>query len=97
MWKWVDSHGIVLHMTDVPKVVAWKFLVVLKQPEGHSVIRACYVKLPNRTAAAQALAAEHVGANFRVDAGQPLTEESLHAELRDMFLHDEIVRCVAPS
>ena len=96
MWKRVDNRGIVLRMPDVPKIVAWKFLAELKQPEG-SVIRACYVKLADRTAAARALAAEHFGANFRVDAGEPLTEESLHAELKDTFLHGEIVRCVTPS
>jgi|SRR5208337_2231245 len=97
MWKRVDNRGIVLRMPDVPKIVAWKFLAELKQPEGHSGIRACYVKLADRTAAARALAAEHFGANFRVDAGEPLTEESLHAELKDTFLHGEIVRCVTPS
>jgi hypothetical protein len=83
-------------MEDVPKIFAWKFLAELKQPEGHSVVLACYVKLADRTAAAKALAAEHFGANFRVDAGEPLTEENLHAELQDTFLHDEVVRCVDP-
>ena len=72
-------------MEDVPKIFAWKFLAELKQPEGHSVVLACYVKLADRTAAAKALAAEHFGANFRVDAGEPLTEENLHAELQDTF------------
>jgi hypothetical protein len=96
-WKPAVSNGIFPRMAETAKVVAWKFLAELNDPDGLPVIRACYVELADRTAAAQALAAEHRGANFRVDRGEPLTEEGLHAELRDTFLHDEVVRCVNPS
>jgi hypothetical protein len=82
-------------MNDASKrVSAWKFLVELKQPDGSTLPRTCYVRLADRDAAAKALIKERPDANFRIDYGEPLTEGDLHKALGDTFLRDEVVRCV---
>jgi hypothetical protein len=82
----------------VETCVAWKFVAELRQGDGRILPRYCYVKKADRDQAAKALWESHPGANFRIDVGEPLTQNPLDEALGsgNSFLIDEIVRCVQP-
>lgn len=76
--------------------MAWKFVAEIKQDDGRMLPRICYVKKADRDEAARALWEQHPAASFRIDTGEPLTQDQLDEALGigNGFLIDEVVRCV---